>query len=140
MALYDEEILFVDRELGRLFESLDPMVSGMTRSCCSHLITAKSCSTTTDSSMGTPPTTSCCGYRSSSGGQASGRRGHDLPVSLLDLFPTVLAAFGVAVPAGSPGRSLWPGKGVSFRPVPPTRERTLYGAEHEAIIETGPTS
>ena len=33
---------------------------------------------------------------------------HDIPVSLLDLYPTILETFGHAVPDDVPGRSLWP--------------------------------
>ena len=65
-------------------------------------------------------------------GVAAGR--DPRPVSLVDLMPTVLAATGVPVPDGLPGRSLLAsGEEDDRRTV--VAERVLYGPETKAIID-----
>ncbi len=135
VALYDEEILFVDRQLGRLFESLD--AAGRTDDVV-VLLTSDHGEELFDHGgfehghsaynelLRVPLVVRGPGIRPAR---------HAAPVSLLDLFPTVLAAFGQTVPDGLPGRSLWPVLAGGLLPDRPLyAERTLYGAERQAII------
>ena len=136
VALYDEEILFVDRQLGRLFESLD--ADGLSDNTVVMLTSDhgeelfdhdgfEHGHTIYNELLHVPLVMRGPGIQPAR---------HDLPVSLLDLFPTVLGAFGQAVSDGAPGRSLWSVlDGGELPDRPAYAERTLYGAEHQAIID-----
>ena len=122
VALYDEEILFVDRQLGRLFESLD--AEGLADNAV-VLVTSdhgeelfdhdgfEHGHTVYDELLRVPLVVRGPGIRPAR---------HDLPVSLLDLFPTIVPhsarPFLPVDPAVRCGRY---SKEVGFRLVLPTR-------------------
>ena len=137
VALYDEEILFVDRQLKRLFDALD---GGGLPDDVVVIVTSDHGEELFDHGwfehghsvynelLRVPLVVRGPGIRPAR---------HDIPVSLLDLYPTILETFGHAVPDDVPGRSLWPVL-TGEEPLPDRRlyaERTLYGAEHQAIID-----
>lgn len=65
----------------------------------------------------------------------AGRRSE--PVSLVDIVPTVLDALGMEAPAGVDGTSLWPvltgREGLADRRL--LAQNTLYGPERQAVVE-----
>ena len=136
VALYDEEILFVDRHLGRLFESLD--ADGLSDEAV-VLLTSDHGEELFDHGgfeHGHTAYNELLRVPLIMRGPGIQPARHDLPVSLRDLFPTLLAVFGQAVPTGTPGRSLWSVlDGGELPDRPAYAERTLYGAEHQAIID-----
>lgn len=70
------------------------------------------------------------------GAEVSPRR-VDAPVTLLDVYPTVLDGLGVGAPEGARGTSLVPvltGRGTP-RARPLVAEHTLYGDELRAVVE-----
>ena len=60
-----------------------------------------------------------------------------LPVSVVDIPPTILDAVGVSAESNPLSRSLWPRltKRKRLDPRPLVAEGTLYGPERRAIIE-----
>ena len=135
VALYDEEILFVDRQLGRFFEALD--ADGLTDDAV-VLFTSDHGEELFDHSgfeHGHTVYDELLRVPLIARGPGIQPARHEVVVSLLDLFPTVLTAFGQTVPSGLPGRSLWPALyGDPLPDRPAYAERTLYGPEHQAII------
>ena len=138
IALYDEEILFVDSQLGRLFESLDADGLGddavvvLTSDHGEELFDHDGFEhghTVYNELLRVPMVVRGPGIRPAR---------HGMPVSLLDVYPTVVAAFGQAGSGALPGRSLWPvlSEAAGSLPRRPAfAERTLYGVEHQAIID-----
>lgn len=61
----------------------------------------------------------------------------DAPVSLVDLAPTIYEATGVAIESELAGVSLWAGLHATEIPEPRQilAHNTLWGAEHEAIVD-----
>ncbi|MAG69997.1 MAG: hypothetical protein CL471_06860 [Acidobacteria bacterium] len=135
VALYDEEVLFVDQQLGRLFEWLastdraNDMVVMLTSDHGEELFDHGGFEhghTAYNELLRVPLVVRGPGVE-------AGR--HAVPVSGLDLFPTLLEALGHAAADDLPGRSLWPalaGGGLIDRPL--FAERTLYGAERQAVV------
>jgi len=136
-AAYDEEIAFVDLQLGRLFAALD--TSGLLQQAI-VIFTAdhgeelwdhngfEHGHTLYDELLRVPLIVWGPGVQ-------PGRI--ETPVSLIDLTPTVLDALG-AVPIGeSPGVSLWPlltrGAGLPQRTL--FAERTRYGPDRAAALQ-----
>jgi arylsulfatase A-like enzyme len=131
VALYDEEILFVDRELGRLFralEGLDALV----------LLTSDHGEELFDHGEfehGHSVYNELLRVPLIVRGPSIPPGRHRTPVSLLDVFPTVLATLGLTAPQELPGLSLWPVlRGGSLPDRLLYAERTLWGPERQAII------
>ncbi len=137
-AAYDEEIAFVDQQLGRLFRSLDERGLG------DRLLVVVTSDhgeeffdhggfehghTIYDELLRVPLLL---------GGPGVRRGRHGSPVGLADLFPTLLEGLGYAPPAGLAGTSLWPLLGGAGGPDAEPRllvaERTLYGPERRAAV------
>ncbi len=136
VGAYDEEVAFVDQQVGRLFEALRRR-GHLDRSIV--LLTAdhgeefrdhggfEHGHTLYDEVLRIPMIWWGPGFE-------SGRRSE--PASLIDVFPTVMEAIGQAAPFGLPGRSLLPSLSGGGHGPPRTliAERTLYGPELETAI------
>ena len=134
-ALYDEEILFVDSQLGRLFDELEErgllerslviLTSDHGEEFLEHGKFEHGHSVF-DEVLRVPLV--IWGPAVTPGRLAT-------PVSLVDLFSTVLDAVGVER-EGIPGRSLGPllAAGGSDRGAPLVAEGTLYGPERRALV------
>ncbi len=130
IGAYDEEIAFVDRELGRLWRGLEE--SG--RLAESLVVLTADHGEEFGDHGGFEHGHSLYGELVRvpllvwGPGVEPGRRAE--PVSLVDVYPTVLDALGLPAPEGLPGRSL------IEAPVERTliAERTLYGAHRESAI------
>jgi len=135
-AAYDEELAFVDAQIGRFFRELDKR--GLGRKVL-VFVTAdhgeelfdhggfEHGHTMYDELLRVPLLVRGPGVR-------PGRR--QTAVSLVDLMPTILEAAGVPVPADLFGVSLWPAL-TRAAPIPPRRlfaECTLYGDPRGAMI------
>ncbi len=136
IGAYDEEIAFVDRELGRLWRGLER--SG--RLAESLVVLTADHGEEFGDHGGFEHGHSLYGELVRvpllvwGPGVEPGRRVE--PVSLIDVFPTVLDALGLPAPDGLPGRSLKAllagGAGPADRTL--IAERTLYGAHRESAI------
>ncbi len=134
-ALYDEEVAFVDAQLGRFLAALDRQGQGqpplviLTSDHGEEFFDHDGFEhghTMYDELLHVPLV-----VRGS--GVVPGRVA--TPVSLVDLYPTVLEWAGVEVRAGLPGRSLGPMlRGDVLAPRPLLAEAPLYGPPRSAII------
>jgi len=135
-AAYDEEIAFVDDQVGRLLDGLRKLQvpeRGLIVVTADHgeeLFDHDGFEhghSVYDELLHVPLLVEGAGVR-------PGRQ--ITPVSLVDVMPTVLDAVGVPVPAGLAGVSLWPS--LTGRAEVPRRdlfaERLLYGTEQKAVI------
>jgi arylsulfatase A-like enzyme len=122
-AAYDEEVSFVDAQIGRFLAALDSRGLG------------KRALTVLTSDHGEE----LFDHGSFEHGHTVYDERMRAPVSLVDLMPTILAAVGVQAPPGLPGVSLWPalttGAEVSARG--PARalfaEGVLYGTRRQSV-------
>lgn len=136
-AAYDEEIAFVDAQLGRLFEAFTQR--GLFDRAL-VLFTADHGEELFDHGgfeHGHTMYQELLRVPLIAWGAGVERRRIDTPVTLLDVYPTVLEALGVGVPEGLRGVSLVPV--LTGRAAPPHRtlfaERTLYGEELRAAVD-----
>jgi arylsulfatase A-like enzyme len=136
-AAYDEEIAFVDQELNRLFESLvarglfEQLLVILTSDHGEELFDHDSFEhghSIYQELLHVPLVV--WGPSVESGREA-------LPVSVIDIPPTILDAVGVSGASNPFSRSLWPrlASGDRLDPRPLVAEGTLYGPERRAIIE-----
>jgi arylsulfatase A-like enzyme len=136
-AAYDEEVAYVDRELGRLLDRLDE-ISGAHPPLV--VITADHGEELFDhASFGHGHTLFEEQLRVPliliSPAVEPGRV--DAPVSIIDIAPTILAAVGVPAPARMDGRSLW-ATATRRTPLPPRpviAERTGDGPDRRAVVD-----
>jgi len=134
---YDEEIAFVDRQLGRFLAGLEELFG---RDGVLVMFTSDHGEELWDHG----------GFEHGhamhqevlrvplivDGPGVSGRR-VDAPASLADLAPTVLDAIGAGVPAAMSGRSLWPAATGGPAPAPRAiiAEGVIYVDEIKAVVE-----
>lgn len=136
-AAYDEEVRFVDRELGRFFEALE--ARGMWDESLVVLTSDhgeeffehggfEHGHDVFDEVVRVPLIV---------WGPGVGSGTESTPVSIADIAPTILDAWDVPPPHGMFGMSLWPflaeREALAGRPV--FAEATLYGAERKTVIE-----
>lgn len=141
VALYDDEVAFVDQQLGRLFAALDEaglsdeIVVVLTSDHGEELFDHRGSEhghTMYDELLRVPLVVRAPEVQ-------PGRRTE--PVSLVDLFPTLLFAFGQPVLQGLPGRSLWPSlHGEGAGPAGPCLPSGLCTARSTRPLSTGRTS
>ncbi|MSR60130.1 MAG: tetratricopeptide repeat protein [Planctomycetaceae bacterium] len=129
---YDGELAYADRQVGRLFAALDQ--AGLTQSTIIVVVGDHGESLGEhgeethgymlhESTLRVPLI--MAGPRCPAGGHR-----HPTPVSLVDLFPTLLGWGGAKVPAGTSGRSLQPAlEGKSLEP------RTCYSQTEEPYFQ-----
>jgi arylsulfatase A-like enzyme len=136
-AAYDEEIVFVDQELNRFFEGLverdlfQQLLVILTSDHGEELFDHESFEhghSVYQELLHVPLVV--WGPAVESGREA-------LPVSVIDIPPTILEAVGVSGESNPLSRSLWPRltRRKRLDPRPLVAEGTLYGPERKAIIE-----
>jgi arylsulfatase A-like enzyme len=136
-AAYDEEIAFVDQELDRFFEGLverglfENLLVILTSDHGEELFDHDSFEHGHSVYQELLHVPMVVWGPSVEGGREA------LPVSVIDIPPTILDAVGVSAESNPLSRSLWPRLSERQRldPRPLVAEGTLYGPERRAIIE-----
>ncbi len=134
---YDEELLFVDREMGRL---LDALLGGEEGDRPVVLLTSDHGEELFDHGgfeHGHSMYNELLHVPLMVWGPDVAARRIDAAVSLVDVFPTVLEACGAKLPGEVDGVSLWPAltESEAVERGPIVVERTLYGTEQKALID-----